>query len=329
MTLLAPLLEAFFTDRLRRQTSASPNTVVAYRDAFRLVLHFAQDHLGRGASTLALNDLDAPLIGAFLSHLEIARRNAARTRNARLAAIRSFFRFLAPREPAHGALIQRVLAIPQKRCDRRVVNFLTRPEVDAILASPDQTSWMGRRDHLLLVLAVETGLRVSELVRLRGGDVVLGASSYVRCSGKGRKERMTPLSRRTAARLRWWLQERKTAPADPIFPARHGGALSRDAVARLLTKHTTAATATCPALKAKTVSPHVLRHTTAVNLLQAGVDRAVIALILGHESVETTQMYLDADLVTKERALAHTAPVGTRHRRFRPTDTLLAFLQAL
>lgn len=293
------------------------------------MLHFAQDQLGRSASTLALSDVDAPLIGAFLGHLETARRNGARTRNARLAALRSFYRFLAPREPAHAALIQRVLAIPQKRCDRRVVNFLTRPEVDAILARPDQTAWMGRRDHLLLVLAVETGLRVSELVRLRGGDVVLGASSYVRCSGKGRKERMTPLSRRTAARMRWWLQERKAAPTEPVFPARHGGALSRDAVARLLKKHTTAAAMTCPALTKKTVSPHVLRHTTAVNLLQAGVDRAVIALILGHESVETTQMYLDADLATKERALALTAPVGTPRGRFRPRDTLLAFLQAL
>lgn len=329
MTPLAPLLEAFFTDRLRRQLSASPNTVAAYRDTFRLLLHFAQDQVGRGASALALSELDAPLIGAFLHRLETARRNAARTRNARLAAIRSFFRFLAPREPAHAALIQRVLAIPQKRCDRRVVNFLTRPEVDAVLASPDQTRWMGRRDHLLLVLALETGLRVSELVRLRVGDVVLGASSYVRCDGKGRKERMTPLTRRTAARMRWWLQERKAAPTEPVFPARHGGALSRDAVERLLTKHTTAATATCPALKNKTVSPHVLRHTTAVNLLQAGVDRSVIALILGHESVETTQMYLDADLTTKERALALTAPVGAPQGRFRPSDTLLAFLQAL
>jgi integrase/recombinase XerD len=273
--------------------------------------------------------VDAPLIGAFLDHLETRRGNGARTRNARLAALRSFFRFLAPREPAHAALIQRVLAIPQKRCDRRVVNFLTRPEVDAILASPDHTCWMGRRDHLLLLLAVETGLRVSELVHLRIGDVVLGASSSLRCQGKGRKERMTPLSRRTAARLRGWLQERRATPADPVFPARHGGALSRDAVARLLTKHTIAATATQPALKTKTVSPHVLRHTTAVTLLQAGVDRAVIALILGHESVETTQMYLDADLATKERALALTAPVGVPPGRFRPRDTLLAFLQAL
>lgn len=329
MTPLAPLLEAFFIDRLRRQRAASPNTVAAYRDAFRLLLHFAQDQLGRGASALTLSELDAPLIGAFLSRLETARRNAARTRNARLAALRSFFRFLAPREPAHAALIQRVLAIPQKRCDRRVVNYLTRPEVDALLASPDQTSWMGRRDHLLLVLALDTGLRVSELVRLRVGDVVLGASAYVRCYGKGRKERMTPLSRRTAARMRGWLRERTAAPTEPVFPARHGGALSRDAVERLLKKHTMAATATCPALKTKTVSPHVLRHTTAVNLLQAGVDRAVIALILGHESVETTQMYLDADLATKERALALTAPIGTRYRRFRPRDPLLAFLQAI
>jgi integrase/recombinase XerD len=329
MTALAPLLQAFFTDRLRRQRAASPNTVAAYRDAFRLLLHFAQGRLRTAASDLALTDLNAPLIGAFLDSLETQRHNGARTRNARLAALRSFFRFLAPREPAHAALIQRVLAIPQKRCDRRVVNFLTRPEVNAVLARPDLTGWMGRRDHLLLVLAVETGLRVSEIVRLRVSDVVLGRSSYLRCFGKGRKERLTPLSRRTATRMRWWLQERKAAPPDPVFPARHGGALSRDAVERLLKKHTAAATATCPALKSKTVSPHVLRHTAAVNLLQAGVDRSVIALILGHESVETTQIYLDADLATKERALARTAPVGAKPGRFRPSDTLLAFLQAL
>jgi integrase/recombinase XerD len=329
MTALAPLLQAFFTDRLRRQRAASPNTVAAYRDAFRLLLHFAQGRLRTAAADLALTDLNAPLIGAFLDSLETQRHNGARTRNARLAALRSFFRFLAPREPAHAALIQRVLAIPQKRCDRRVVNFLTRPEVNAVLARPDLTGWMGRRDHLLLVLAVETGLRVSEIVRLRVSDVVLGRSSYLRCFGKGRKERLTPLSRRTATRMRWWLQERKAAPPDPVFPARHGGALSRDAIARLLKKHTAAATATCPALKSKTVSPHVLRHTAAVNLLQAGVDRSVIALILGHESVETTQMYLDADLATKERALARTAPVGAKPGRFRPSDTLLAFLQAL
>jgi site-specific recombinase XerD len=329
MTALAPLLQAFFTDRLRRQQAASPHTIAAYRDAFRLLLHFAQGRLRTAASDLALTDLNAPLIGAFLDRLETERHNGARTRNARLAALRSFFRFLAPREPAHAALIQRVLAIPQKRCDRRVVNFLTRPEVNAVLARPDLTGWMGRRDHLLLVLAVETGLRVSEIVRLRVSDVVLGRSSYLRCFGKGRKERLTPLSRRTATRMRWWLQERKAAPPDPVFPARHGGALSRDAVERLLKKHTAAATATCPALKSKTVSPHVLRHTAAVNLLQAGVDRSVIALILGHESVETTQMYLDADLATKERALARTAPVGAKPGRFRPSDTLLAFLQAL
>lgn len=329
MTPLAPLLEAFFTERLRRQTCASPNTVAAYRDAFRLLLHFAQERLGTPAAALTLRALDASLIGAFLDHLETQRRNGPRTRNARLAAIRSFFHFVAPQEPAHAASIHRVLAIPQKRFARRVVNFLTRPELTALLAVPDQTRWMGRRDHLLLLLAVETGLRVSELVHLRVGDVILGASSYLRCQGKGRKERMTPLSRRTAARLRRWLHERTAGATDPLFPARHGGALSRDAVARLLTKHRRAAAATCPALHSKPVSPHVLRHTTAVNLLQAGVDRAVIALILGHESVETTQMYLDADLATKERALALTAPVGVPAGRFRPSDALLAFLQAL
>jgi len=329
MTPLAPLLEAFFTDRLRRQAAASPNTVAAYRDAFRLLLHFAQERLHTPAAALPLRALDATLIGAFLEQLETRRRNGSRTRNARLAAIRSFFHFVAPQEPAHAAVIQRVLAIPQKRCDRRVVNCLTSPEVTAILAVPDQTQWMGRRDHLLLLLAVETGLRVSELVHLRVSDVVLGASSYLRCHGKGRKERLTPLSRRTAARLRRWLHERPAGATDPLFPARHGGALSRDAVARLLTKHTRVAAATCPALHTKIVSPHVLRHTTAVHLLQAGVDRAVIALILGHESIDTTQMYLDADLTAKERALALTAPTGVRAARFRPRDALLAFLEAL
>lgn len=329
MTPLAPLLEAFFTDRLRRQTAASPNTVAAYRDAFRLLLHFAQARLQTPAAALPLRALDAPLIGAFLEHLETRRRNGSRTRNARLAAIRSFFHFVAPQEPAHAAVIQRVLAIPQKRCDRRVVNCLTSPEVTALLAVPDQTQWMGRRDHLLLLLAVETGLRVSELVHLRVSDVVLAASSYLRCHGKGRKERLTPLSRRTAARLRRWLHERPAGATEPLFPARHGGALSRDAVARLLTKHTRAAATTCPTLHTKTVSPHVLRHTTAVHLLQAGVDRAVIALILGHESIDTTQMYLDADLTAKERALALTAPLGVRAARFRPRDALLAFLETL
>jgi len=329
MTPLAPLLEAFFTDRLRRQTAASPNTVAAYRDAFRLLLHFAQERLGTPAAALPLHALDAPLIGAFLEHLETHRHNGPRTRNARLAAIRSFFHFVAPQEPVHAATIHRVLAIPQKRCDRRVVNCLTRAEVTALLAGPDQTRWMGRRDHLLLLLAVETGLRVSELVHLRVSDVVLGASSYLRCHGKGRKERLTPLSRPTAAHLRRWLHECPAGATAPLFPARHGGALSRDAVARLLTKHTRAAATTCPALHTKTVSPHVLRHTTAVNLLQAGVDRAVIALILGHESIDTTQMYLDADLTTKERALALTAPTGVRAARFRPSDALLAFLEAL
>jgi len=329
MTSLAPLLQAFFTERLQRQKAASPNTIAAYRDAFRLLLDFAQVLVGKAASDLALTDLDAPLIGAFLDSLEKKRKNSARTRNARLAAIRSFFRFLAPREPAHAAFIQRVLAIPQKRCDRRIVNFLTRPEVDAIVASPDRTHWFGRRDHLLLVLALETGLRVSEIVRLRVADAVLGASSFLRCFGKGRKERMTPLSRRTTALMRWWLHERKAASTDPVFPARHGGAMSRDAVEHLLKKHRAVATARCPALASKTVSPHVLRHTTAVHLLQAGVDRAVIALILGHESVETTQMYLDADLATKERALSRTAPLAAKRGRFHPDDTLLAFLKAL
>ena len=329
MTQLAPTLEAYFTLRLIGQRQASPHTVASYRDAFKLLLAFAAQQTGRPPSRLQLEDLDAKLIGAFLDHLETERANAVRTRNARLAALHSMFRFAALRHPEHAALIARVLAIPPKRTQRAIVQFLSEDEIDALLASPDRSRWIGRRDHALLLVAIETGLRVSELVGLRCQDVALGSGAHVRCFGKGRKERLTPLSRRTATRMRGWLQERKAAPPDPVFPARHGGALSRDAVARLLKKHTAAATATCPALKSKTVSPHVLRHTAAVNLLQAGVDRSVIALILGHESVETTQMYLHADLATKERALARTAPVGTKPGRFRPRDTLLAFLQAL
>jgi site-specific recombinase XerD len=330
MTPLTPLIEAFFTERLRRQRTASPNTVAAYRDSFCLLLRFAEAHLGKDPSRLALIDIDAPLVAAFLDSLETERRNAVRTRNARLAAIRSFFRFLAIREPGHGALIHRVLAIPQKRPTRRVVGFLTHLEVDALVATPDQSTWLGRRDHLLLVVTIETGMRVSEITRVCIGDVTIAATSQIRCVGKGRKERITPLGRHTAPLLRRWIDER-TAPAiAPLFPARHGGPLSRDAVERLVKKYTKLAADKCPTLLRKHVSPHVLRHTTAVRLLQAGVDCAVIALILGHESVETTQIYLDADLAAKERAFARIAPVGTnKGRSYRPTSGVMAFLKSL
>lgn len=329
MSSLAPLLEGFFTERLMRQRQASPHTVAAYRDTFRLLLGFARQRLGKAPSEIDLEQLDAPLIGDFLEHLENQRHNSVRTRNTRLAAIHSFFRYTALRAPEHSAVIQRVLAIPHKRCDRAVVTFLSSDEIEALLTAPDRRTWTGRRDRALLVLAVQTGLRVSELTQLSGQDLHLGVGAHVRCQGKGRKERCTPLTTQTVEVLRGWLHERKGQPSDPLFPSRRGGRLSRDAVERLVGKYAVLAQHRCPSLRGKRVSPHVLRHTTAMRLLQAGVDRSVIALWLGHESVETTQIYLHADLSMKERALERTAPLSTGPHRYRPPDALLAFLTAL
>jgi site-specific recombinase XerD len=329
MTSLAPLLQAFFTDRLQKQKQVSPETIASYRDTFRLLLGFAQKRLGKEPSDLLLTDVDAPFVGAFLDHLETERKNSARTRNLRLVAIRSFFKYVAMREPAHSGLIQRVLAIPQKRFDRNLVAFLAPAESNAFIAAPDRTTWIGRRDHALLVVAIETGLRVSELVNLKCEDVVLQTGPHVRCLGKGRKERCTPLKSQTVGVLRIWLKERNGNPSDPLFSSRRGGTLSRDAVERLVTKYAAVACQTCPSLKGKRVSPHVLRHTTAVDLLRAGVDHTVIALWLGHESPETTRVYLDADLSIKEQALSRTAPPGTKPGRFQPGDALLAFLNSL
>lgn len=329
MTSLAAPLEAFFTDRLQRQRDASPHTVAAYRDTFRLLLRFALERLGKPPSALQLAEIDASLVAAFLDHLEQRRGNRARTRNARLAAIHSFFRFVALEEPAHAGLCQRVLAIPTKRTQRKLVTALDRDEIDAILAAPDRRTWLGRRDHALLFLCIQTGLRVSELVGLRSSDIVLTTGAHVRCRGKGRKDRCTPLTRDAVAILRAWLAERAGEPDAPAFPSRRHTQLSRDAVERLVSKYAAAATVRASTLRRKRVTPHVLRHTTAVTLLRAGNDRAVIALWLGHESIETTQMYLDADLSMKERALARTAPTRAALSRFRPSDRLLAFLNAL
>jgi site-specific recombinase XerD len=329
VTSLAPILEAFFTERLQEQRRTSPHTIAAYRDSFRLLLAFAEKRLGKAPSALLLADLDAPFVAAFLDHLEKERGNGARTRNARLAALRSFFRFAASREPAHAALIQRVLAIPQKRFDRDLVTFLTLPEVGALLAAPNRSTWLGRRDHALLLVAVRTGLRVSELTGLRVEDCVFGTGPHLRCHGKGRKERCTPLGPETVGILRPWIKESGAAGSDFVFPSRRRTRLSTDAVGRLLAKHVESAARTCATLRRKHVTPHGLRHTTAVHLLEAGVDRAIIALWLGHEGVETTQIYLDADLAMKERALARTAPPHVGRQRFRPKDSLLAFLESL
>lgn len=329
MSALAPTLQGFFTERMLTQLRASPNTVASYRDTFRLLLGFAQRRTGKPPSTLAFEDLDTVLIGAFLQHLERERRNSVRTRNTRLAAIHSLFSYAALRHPEHAALIQRVLAIPVKRTDRQLVSFLTRDEIDALLSAPDRDTWVGRRDHALLLVTVQTGLRVSELTSLTCADVELGTGAHLRCHGKGRKERITPLTTQACSVLRVWLSERRGTPCDPLFPSRRRGPLSRDAVALLVAKHVGAATQRCPSLGTKTVSPHVLRHTCAMSLLAAGIDISVIALWLGHEGVETTQIYLHADLAIKERALARTAPVGTTPGRYQAPDTLLAFLEAL
>ena len=329
MSTLVPTLEAFFTQRLATERDASAHTIGAYRDTWRLLLLFTQNRTGKPPSQLDFADLDARLITAFLTCLETERGNSVTTRNARLTAIRSLFRYAALRHPEHAGLIQRVLAIPSKRHEQTMVCFLTPQEVDALLAAPDRTSWHGRRDHALLILAVQTGLRVSELTSLTSKDLHLGTGAYVHCVGKGRKQRVTPLTRQTVAVMKVWLRERAGDPADPLFPGRRGQPLTTDAVAWLLAKHVTTATPHCPTLAGKNVTPHVLRHTTAMRLLQAGVDTSVIALWLGHESVQTTQIYLHADLALKERALARTTPPGTTPGRYRPPDKLLAFLEAL
>ena len=331
MSTLAPLLEAFFIDRLQQQRHASPNTVAAYRDTFRLLFAFAKKDVDREPSDLALANLDAPFILRFLTHLEKERRNSVSTRNARLAAVHSFFRYVALREPAQSAMIQRVLAIPHKRSEKKLVAFLTRPEFEAILAAPDQTTLLGRRDYALLLVAIQTGLRVSELIALTLEDVQLDRSAaHVRCRGKGRKERVTPLTAQSVKALRASLRDRHgAAQTDALFLSRRGGPMSRDAVEHLVEVHRLRAAKKCPTLARKNVSPHVLRHTSAMLLLHAGTDRSTIALWLGHESIETTEIYLHADLATKERAIAKTAPPKTHQARYRPPDAILGFLQSL
>jgi integrase/recombinase XerD len=329
MTRLAPVLEEFFTERLIAQRHASPNTIASYRDTFRLLLRFTHDTLGKAPCELDLVDLDATVISGFLAHLETERGAGVRTRNARLTAIRSLFQFASFQHPEHAALIGRVLSIPPKRADRAIVTFLTDAEIEALLAAPDRAITIGRRDHAILDLAIQTGLRVSELVGLTCGDVELAVGAHVRCHGKGRKDRITPLSRATRTTMRDWLEERAGDSGDPLFTGPTGKRLSRDAIRRLVTRHVTSAIPRCPSLASKPVTPHVLRHTCAMQLLDAGVDLSVIALWLGHEDTRTTQIYLHADLRLKERALARTAPRQASTGRYQPPDPLLAFLEAL
>lgn len=325
----ATMLERFFTQRLMQQRQASAHTIASYRDTFRLLLEFVQRRLHKAPSALALEDIDAPLVTAFLEEQEQVRGVAARTRNLRLTAVHSFFRYAAFEMPSHSAHIQRVLAIPAKRFTRALVPFLSRQEVDALLAAPDPRTWSGRRDHALLLLAVQTGLRLSELTGLRREDVYFGAGAHVRVIGKGRKERCTPLSKSTRAVLAAWVREVPQAGDQPLFPNARGGRLSAHGLQYVLHKHVAAAAGQCSSLKNKRVSPHVLRHTTAMDLLQEGVERSVIALWLGHESIETTQVYLDANLALKQEVLDRTTPPNGRPGRYRPDDRLLAFLKGL
>ncbi len=328
-TTFAGLLEAFFIDRLIHQRQVSPHTIVSYRETFRQLLRFAQDRLKKPPSQMSLENLDAPLISGFLDHAEKVRGVSARSRNVRLAAIRSFFRYVALEEPRRSAVVQRVLAMPNKKFEKRQVNYLTRLEVEALLTAPDRHTWSGRRDYALLLVAVQTGLRCSELAGLRVEDVDLGRGAHVRCHGKGRKERCTPLRKEAVALLRNWLRERGGQPSDPVFPSARGTHLCVAGIEYIVRKHVAAARNRCASLRRKRVSPHCLRHALAMELLQSGVDRSVIALWLGHESPATTQIYLEADLALKEKALLRTTPLNTRPGRYRPPDPLLEFLKNL
>ena len=323
------LLERFFTQRLMQQRQASPHTISSYRDTFRQFLKFTEQRLHKAPSELNFQEIDAPLITAFLDYLEKHQGVSTRSRNLRLTALHSFFRFAAFEVPTHSAQIQRVLAIPSKRFTRKLVSFLTRPEVDALLAAPDQRTWSGRRDHAFILLAVQTGLRLSEMTGLRRQDLILEAGAHVRVIGKGRKERCTPIARSTRAVLKAWLREPQRGDQDILFPNARGKRFSVHGVQYLLNKHRVTASHVCPSLKQKRVSIHRLRHTMAMDHLQEGVDRSVIALWLGHERVETTQIYLEATLAMKEKALAKTRPPRGKPGRYKPDDRLLAFLKSL
>jgi len=329
MTTITATLQSFFTDRLLQQRQASPHTIASYRDTIRLLLCFLQSHTGKPPSRLDWADLDAETIAAFLDHLETIRHNSARTRNLRLTAIRSLYAYASLRHPEHADLIARVLAIPPKRFDKANIAFLDDTEVAALLTAPDRAKWEGRRDRTLILLAIQTGLRISELLGLHCGDITLGPSAHLRCQGKGRKQRAVPLTGPVEAALRLWLTERRGLPEDPVFCTRTGRRLSTDAIQRRLALHAQIAAQRCPSLTGRKLSPHVLRHTNAMGLLHAGVDTTVIALWLGHADVRSTNAYLHADLAIKERALARVQPASIPNGRYRPPDRLLTFLEGL
>jgi site-specific recombinase XerD len=326
---VAPTLQAFFTDRLIRQRQVSARTIESYRDTLRLLLGYVQATTGKPPAALGWDDLGHEVITGFLGHLETSRGNTARTRNLRLTAIRSLFRYAALCHPEHAALISRVLAIPAKRYDKPQISFLTATEAGALAGAPDQERWEGRRDRALIVLALQTGLRVSEITSLSNRDITLGTGAHVSCTGKGRKQRAVPLTKTAQAVLRAWMNERGGDPCDPLFPTRTGRRLSRDAVERRIAIHAAAAAANCPSLAGKKLHPHVLRHTCAMDLLRARVDTAVIALWLGHADIRSTDAYVHADMTIKERALTATTPVTVPAGRYQPPDAILAFLESL
>jgi integrase/recombinase XerD len=329
VTALAPTLQAFFTDRLMSQRGASPHTIAAYRDTFRLLFRYSDERTHKQPCDLDVADLDAPLVGAFLDHLERDHHNSVSTCNNRLAAIHSLFHYTALRHPEHAASIQRVLAIPPKGFERNLVTFLTEQEIDALVGACDRRTWTGRRDHALPLLAIQTGLRISELAGLTCADAALSTGAHIHCIGKGRQERRTPLVQQTVQVLRIWLAERNGSPLEPLFPTIKGKPLSRDAIEHRIAHYVTRASSGNPSIQTKQVTAHTLRHTAAMRLLLSGVDVTVIALWLGHEQVSTTNIYLHADMTQKERAIARTTPLGTKPGRYRPPDSVMAFLEAL
>ena len=330
MASLAPILQRFFTDRMITQKHASQHTIRSYRDTFRLLLSYAQQATGTPPWKLELRQLDAQLITGFLQHLQHQRRNSARTRNARLAAIRTLYRYAALHAPEDAEVIQQVLAIDGSRTSTTLVTWLNASESTALLAAAGRRgSWTGRRDHAMLLVLLRTGLRVSELIQLNRGDVHLGAGAHVRCLGKGRKERCTPLDEQAVTVLQDWLATTSGHDSDPLFPSNRQGRLTRDAVAARLARYHQIASQECPSLAAKVISPHTLRHSLAMELRRAGVDVTVLSLWLGHSDIRSTQVYVHADMQAKERALALTSPPGIPAGRYQPSDPLLAFLESL
>jgi len=329
MTLLAPSLQSYFTDYAHAQRDLSPNTIATYRDTWRLLIKYATATRGIPADKIDLALIDANLVTGFLDHLQSTRGNGAATRNARLTAIRAVMGFALPDHPEHANTIARVLAVPARRRPTPTVEFLSSTEADALLAAPNTSTWTGRRDQALLTLAVQTGLRVSELTSLTTRDIHTGTGAHVTCMGKGRRHRATPLTPTTLTVLEPFLTERASRPGDALFPGPHGQHLSRDALERRLAKHRTAAAATCPSLRTKHITMHTLRHTTAMRLLQAGIDVSVIALWLGHQNTASTDCYLHADMTIKQAAIERTRPSDVKPGTYTPAPDILTWLDTL